>query len=71
MPCSTSPSPERLLQLDDDRRLVTAHAHDIAAADLALDLVALRYEQGLHRGIEVGLGYSMSAVMMASAAAIE
>src|SRR5262249_34498420 len=31
--------PEAALELDDDRRLVTANAHHIAAAHLALDLV--------------------------------
>ncbi len=48
--------PERPLELHDHGRLVAAHADEIAAGDLALDLVALRLEERLDRRVERGLG---------------
>jgi hypothetical protein len=43
------------LQLDDDRRLVTARPDGVTAPDLALDLVALSLEKRLDGRIEIAL----------------
>jgi hypothetical protein len=40
------------LELDHDRVLVTTHRDHIGGADLALDLVALAFEQGFDRSIK-------------------
>jgi len=53
--------PEDELQLDDHRRLVAADGHDVAAAHLGLDVVALALEKRLHGGIEVGLARRRAA----------
>ena len=49
---------EAQLQLDDDRRLVApvvdVAGDEIAAAHLALDLVAARFEEALDRRVELG-----------------
>ena len=49
---------EAELQLDDRERCghTRAHADDVTAVDLALDLVAARFEESLHRGVEHRLG---------------
>jgi hypothetical protein len=41
---------EAALQLDDDGRLAASRADHVAAADLALDVVPLAFEEGLDRG---------------------
>src|SRR5262249_42345280 len=46
---------EAQLQLDDDERLLAAPRDEIAAPDLALDVVALLLKEALHRGVEIGL----------------
>src|SRR6266851_3754724 len=43
---------EAELELDDDRRFVTAPSDDVAALDLALDLVTLEFEELLDRRIK-------------------
>ena len=43
---------EAQFELDDDRRLVAAPGDEVAASDLALDLVALPFEELLYRRIE-------------------
>src|SRR5437667_1836024 len=47
---------EAQLELDDHGRPVAARRHDVAAADLRLDAVALTLEERLDRRIEVALG---------------
>src|SRR5262249_33216354 len=46
---------EAQLQLDDDERFLAASRDEIAAPDLALDVVALPLEEALHRQIEICL----------------
>src|SRR5206468_9530539 len=47
---------EAELQLDDHRRLVAPDRDDVTAADLRLDVVALTFEEGLDRRIQIALG---------------
>src|SRR5262249_31298025 len=44
------------LQLDDHGWLVAPDRDDVAAADLCFDVVALSFEEGLDRRIQVDLG---------------
>ncbi len=43
---------EAQFELDDDRRLVATPSDEVAASDLAFDLVPLPFEELLYRRIE-------------------
>ena len=49
------------LQLDDDRRLVAANGHQVAAVHLALHGIALRFQESLDRRVEIGFTHGMES----------
>ncbi len=55
---------EAQLELHDDRRLVAAPGDEVAASDLAFDLIALALEELLYRRIERRLKVSVIMLLL-------